>query len=41
MIQQKYTIEYYLKVDPDPDILDAGNYLIPGNFPLPWNYFLM
>ena len=39
MIQQKCTIEYYPKLDPDPDILDAGNYLLFGNFPLPWNYF--
>ena len=39
MIQQKCTIEYYPKLDPDPDILDAGNYLLLGNFPLPWNYF--
>ena len=38
MIQQ-CTIEYYPKLDPDPDILDAGNYLLLGNFPLPWNYF--
>ena len=38
MIQQKCTIEYYPKLDPDPDILD-GNYLLLGNFPLPWNYF--
>ena len=26
-------------MDPDPDILDAGNYILLGNFPLPWNYF--
>ena len=39
MIQQKCTIEYYPKLDPDPNILDAGNYLLLGNFPLPWNYF--
>ena len=37
MIQQKCTIEDYPKLD--PDILDAGNYLLLGNFPLPWNYF--
>ena len=39
LIQQKCTIEYYPKLDPDPDILDAGNYILLGNFPLPWNYF--
>ena len=39
MIQQKCTIEYYPKLDPDPEILDAGNYLLLGNFPLSWNYF--
>ena len=26
-------------MDPDPDILDAGNYLLLGNFPLSWTYF--
>ena len=26
-------------MDPDPDILDAGNYILLGNFPLPWAYF--
>ena len=39
LTQQKCTIEYYPKLDPDPDILDAGKYLLLGNFPLPWNYF--
>ena len=39
LIQQKCTIEYYPKFDPDPDILDAGNYILLGNFPLPWTYF--
>ena len=39
LIQQKCTIEYYLKLDPDPNTLDAGNYILLGNFPLPWNYF--
>ena len=39
LIQQKCAIEYYPKLDPDPDILDAGNYILLGNFPLPWNYF--
>ena len=26
-------------MDPDPDILDAGNYLLLGNFPLSWNFY--
>ena len=39
LIQQKCTIEYYPHLDPEPDLLDAGNYLVLGNFPLPWNYF--
>ena len=38
MIQQKCTIEYYPKLDTDPDILDAVNYILLGNFPLPWTY---
>ena len=40
LIQQKFTIEYYPKLDPDQDILDAGNYILLGNFPLSWNLFL-
>ena len=32
MIQQKCTIEYYPKLNPNPDILDAGNYVLLGNF---------
>ena len=39
LIQQKCTIENYPHLDPEPDLLDAGNYLVLGNFPLPWNYF--
>ena len=39
LIQLKCTIEYYPKLDADPDILDAGNYILLGNFPLPWTYF--
>ena len=38
LIQQKCTIEYYPKLGPDPDILDAGNYILLGNFPLPWTF---
>ena len=26
-------------MDPKPGLLDAGNYLVLGYFPLPWNYF--
>ena len=29
MIQQKCTIEYYPKLDPDPEILDAGKLFTP------------
>ena len=39
LIQQKCTIEYYPKLDPDPEILDAGNYILLGNLTLPWTYF--
>ena len=39
LIQQKCTIEYYSKLDPDLDILDAGNYILLGDFSLPWTYF--
>ena len=39
LIQQKCTIEYYPHLDPEPDLLNTGNYLVLGNFPLPWNYF--
>ena len=37
LIQQKCEIEYY--PDLDPELLNAGNYLVLGNFPLPWNYY--
>ena len=40
LIQQKCTIEYYPKLDPDADILDAGNYILLVNFPLPCTYFV-
>ena len=39
LIQQKCNIEYYPNLDPEPELLNAGNYLLLGNFPLPWNYF--
>ena len=39
MIQQKCDIEYYPDLNPEPELLNAGNYLFLGNFPLPWNYF--
>ena len=39
LIQRKCNIEYYPNLDPEPELLNAGNYLLLGNFPLPWNYF--
>ena len=39
LIQQKCNIEYYPDLDPQAQLLNAGNYLPLGNFPLPWNYF--
>ena len=39
LIQQKCTIEYYPHLDPEPELLNAGSYLVLGNFPLPWNYY--
>ena len=39
MIQQTCDIEYYPDLNPEPELLNAGNYLVLGNFPLPWNYF--
>ena len=34
IIKDKCDIQYY--PDPEPAILDAGNYLLLGNLPLPW-----
>ena len=39
LIQQKFNIEYYPDLNPEPQVLNAGKYLLLGNFPLPWNYF--
>ena len=39
LIQQKCDIEYYPDLNPEPGLLNGGNYLVLGNFPLPWNYF--
>ena len=39
MIQQTCDIEYFPDLNPEPELLNAGNYLVLGNFPLPWNYF--
>ena len=39
LIQQKCEIEYSTNLDPEPEMLNAGNYLVLGNFPLPWSYF--
>ena len=38
------TTEMYHRILPslwiqNPELLNAGNYLVLGNFPLPWNYF--
>ena len=39
LIQWKCDIEYYPDLNPEPESLNAGNYLVFGNFPLPWNYY--
>ena len=39
VIQQKCTLEYYPHLDQEPELLNAGNYLVLGYFSLPWNYF--
>ena len=39
LIQQKCEIEYYSILDPEPELLNAGNYILLGNFSLPWNYY--
>ena len=39
LIQQKCDIEYYPNLNPESELLNAGNYLVLGNFPSPWNYF--
>ena len=39
LIQQKCMIDYYSHLDPEPELLNAGNYLVRGNFSLPWNYY--
>ena len=41
LIQQKCNIEYYPDLNPEPQMLNAGKYLLLGNFPLPWNYFCL
>ena len=38
LIQQKCNQEYYPNLNPEPELLNTGNYLLLGNFPLPWNY---
>ena len=35
LIQQKCNIEYYPELNPGPKVLNAGKYLLLGNFPLP------
>ena len=39
LIQPKCNIEYYPDLDLEPQLLNAGRYLLLGNFPLPWSYF--
>ena len=39
LIQLKCNIGYYPHLDPEPVLLNAGNYLVLGNFPLTWNYY--
>lgn len=41
IIQENCEIEYYANLIPDPTIIDAGNYLLLDNFPLPCGYFCM
>ena len=41
LIQQKCNQEYYPNLNPEPELLNAGNYLLLGNFPLPWNYYCL
>ena len=36
IIKDKCKIQYYPDLNPEPAILDAGNYLLLGNLPLPW-----
>ena len=36
IIKDKCDIQYYPDLNPEPAILDAGNYLLLGNLPLPW-----
>ena len=36
IIKDKCDIQYYPSLNPEPAILDAGNYLLLGNLPLPW-----
>ena len=36
IIKDKCNIQYYPDLNPEPAILDAGNYLLLGNLPLPW-----
>ena len=41
LIQQKCDIEYHPELNPEPKVLNAGKYLLLGNFPLPLNYFCL
>ena len=35
LIQQKCSIEYHPNLNPEPELFNAGNYLLLGNFALP------
>ena len=39
IIQENCEIEYNANLIPYPTFFDARNYLLLGNFPLPWGYF--
>ena len=36
IILDKCNIKYYPFLDPEPQLLDAGNHILLGNLPLPW-----
>ena len=39
LIQQKCEVAYHPNLDPEPELLNVGNYLVLSNFPSPWNYY--
>ena len=36
-IKKQCTFEYYPPVDPEPELLDAGNYFLLAHLPTPWS----